>query len=298
VSIPIGSSLALRWIVNILSLQKIVLITLKRNEMSKQAVRHRRDKLVEDSPKPSPKEKFLKAADDIEVMQQAAVPKFEAKTPNQKVALSMLREGRSVVFLTGSAGVGKSMLAAYDAATRLKSKQIEKIYLIRPAVAVGKSVGLLPGDLDQKLMPYFMQTIIHLEKFMGKGYLHYCMEHDIVSMQPAEFLRGMSFENCVVVAEECQNFTKEEFEMVLTRLGNNCYLRLTGDTKQHDLKGGSGMDQTIEMLERMVKDKPHYLSESDNDAIAKEIGVVKFLPSDVVRSGLTKAFVTMYYNNQ
>lgn len=265
--------------------------------MSKQAVRHRRQKIEDEVPKPFPKEKFLHAVLETEEMQQQAVPKLEAKTYNQKVALSMFKENRSVVFLTGSAGTGKSMLAAYDAATRMKSKQIEKVFLIRPAVSVGKSVGLLPGSVEEKLTPYFAQTLVHLEKFMGKGYLRYCLDHDLLIMKPSEYLRGMSFENCVVLLEEGQNYTKEEFEMVLTRLGENCFLRLTGDCKQHDLRGVSGLEQTVDLLLQMEEDQPEYLSDDDLDEMTKNIGIVKFEPEDVVRSGLTKAFVTMYYHN-
>ena len=109
--------------------------------MSKNAVRHRRHKIEDEIPKPSPKEKFLKAVADTETMQQMAVPKLEPKTYNQKVALAMFKEGRSIMFLAGSAGCGKSLLAAHEAAQQMKIKKIEKVFLIRPAVAVGKSVG-------------------------------------------------------------------------------------------------------------------------------------------------------------
>lgn len=265
--------------------------------MSKQVVRHRRQKIEEEIPKPSPKQKFLQEQEDVETMQQQAVPKLEAKTYNQKVALSMFKDKRSVIFLSGSAGTGKSMLAAYEAANQMKSKRVERVFLIRPAVAVGKSVGMLPGTIEDKLMPYFAQTITHLEKFMGKGYLRYCLDRELVVMKPAEYLRGMSFEDCVVIVEESQNFTREEFEMVLTRLGENCTILFTGDQKQHDLRGISGLEQTISLLEKMIEDQPEYLSDEDLDELSDKIGIVKFTPEDVVRSGITRAFVHMYHNN-
>lgn len=265
--------------------------------MSKQAVRHRRQKIEEGIPKPTPKDKFMQGVEDVETMQQQAVPKLEAKTYNQKVALSMFKDKRSVMFLTGSAGTGKSMLAAYEAAMQMKSKRVEKVFLVRPAVAVGKSVGLLPGSIEDKMTPYFAQTITHLEKFMGKPYLRYCLDHDLVLMKPAEYLRGMSFEDCVVIIEESQNFTREEFEMVLTRLGDNCTLIFTGDQKQHDLRGVSGLEQTLELLEKMIEDQPEYLSDEDLDELGYKIGIVRFTPEDVVRSGITKAFVNIYHNN-
>lgn len=265
--------------------------------MSKQAVRHRKQKIEEEIPKPSTKEKFLKAVAETETMQQMAVPKLEPKTNNQKRTLAMFRENRSVMFLVGSAGTGKSMLAAHEAAQQMKQKRVDKIFLIRPAVAVGKSIGLLPGTIEDKMAPYFAQTVAHLEKFMGKGYLHYCLEHNLVEMKPAEYLRGMSLENCVVIIEESQNFNKEEFEMTLTRLGNNCTLIFTGDEKQHDLRGSSGLEQTLDLIERMIDNQPEYMGDDDLNEIEKNIGIIRFQPEDVVRSGITKAFVHMYHNN-
>jgi phosphate starvation-inducible PhoH-like protein len=246
--------------------------------------------------RPQTKAKFLEVAHEVEV-QQATTPRFEAKNPNQKLALSMLKEGRSVIFLAGSAGVGKSMIAAYHAATQLKAKKIEKVYLVRPAVSVGKSIGLLPGTISEKMTPFFAQTLAHLAKFMGSGYLKYCLEKEIVVMLPAEYMRGMSLEGCICISEESQNFTKDEFEMVLTRMGQGAQIIFTGDQKQHDLRGLSGIEETLDLLDRMKQEQPRYLLDEDLEEINSNIGVVRFTPDDVVRSGLTRALVKMYYNN-
>lgn len=223
--------------------------------------------------------------------------KLEPKNNNQRTALRLLDEGLPVVFLTGSAGTGKSMLAAYRAANLLRSETIKKLYLVRPAVSVGKSVGLLPGDIKEKLAPYFAQTMAHLGKFLGVDYVNGCLERGAIEMKPVEYLRGMSFENCMVIAEEVQNFTKEEMEMMLTRLGENCTIVFTGDTKQHDLKGESGLDQTINLLNKILQGHPEYMTHEDMDELDAGIGIVKFTPEDVVRSGLTRAFVKLYYHN-
>lgn len=265
--------------------------------MSKQAVRHRRTKVELDVVKPQAKEKFIKEALEIEQQQQSAVPRLEAKNANQKLALAMMREGRSVIFLAGSAGVGKSLLAAYHAATQLKAKKIEKIYLVRPAVSVGKSIGLLPGTIQEKMQPFMAQTLTHLAKFMGNGFLKYCLEHETVQMQPAEYLRGMSLENCVCIVEESQNFTKEEFEMTLTRVGEGASIIFTGDYKQHDLKGRSGLEETLELFGKMMEEEPEYLLDEDLSEMSRNIGIVRFTPDDVVRSGLTRALVKVYYHN-
>lgn len=265
--------------------------------MSKTARTTRRTKVELSLVKPQTKEKFLKDAFEIEAQEQAPIPRLEAKNQNQKLALAMFRSGKSVVFLAGSAGVGKSMLAAYHAATQLKAKKIEKIYLVRPAVAVGKSIGLLPGTISEKMKPYFAQTLTHLAKFMGSGHLKYCLEKEVIEMFPSEYMRGMSFENCIVISEESQNYTFDEFEMILSRMGENSQILLTGDQKQHDLRGISGMEETIALIERMIEEQPKYLSDEDLEQLSEKIGIVRFTPEDVVRSGLTRALVKVYYNN-
>lgn len=223
--------------------------------------------------------------------------RLEPKNDNQKKALYYLNSSTPIVFLTGSAGTGKSMLAAFRGANLLKAKKVKKVYLVRPAVSVGKSVGLLPGEIEDKLAPYFAQTLAHLTKFMGEGAMTYCLNHKVIEMKPVEYLRGMSFEDCLVIAEEVQNFTTEEMEMMLTRLGENCQIVFTGDTKQHDLKGVSGLASTVKLLDRMVDTKPDYMADEDMDELEQGIGIVRFQPEDVVRSGLTRALVKMYYNN-
>jgi phosphate starvation-inducible PhoH-like protein len=261
--------------------------------VSKNAVRNRKKE------EPSPKEQFLKLVQEQESYEKPqATPKFEAANSNQKTALAYLNAGKEVVFLVGSAGTGKSMLATYRAACLLKQKKVNKVYLVRPAVSVGKSVGMLPGDIKEKLAPYFMQTMAHLKNFLGNGYMNYALDKGMVEMLPVEYLRGVSFEDCLVIAEEVQNFSSEEMEMMLTRLGKNCQIIFTGDQKQHDLKGVSGLEKTIALLDRILSTQPAYMSHEELDTLDDGVGIVKFTPNDVVRSGITKAFVKVFYNNE
>lgn len=264
--------------------------------MSKNAARLRRKEAPVE--KPSAKERVLQIGKEEEEYKHVqALPKFDAANPNQKLALSLLKSGKPVIFLTGSAGTGKSMLAAYHAACQLKQKKIDKLYLVRPAVVVGKSIGMLPGDIEEKLLPYFAQTLTHLEKFLGHGFMTYCLEKGVIEMKPVEYLRGVSFEHCTVICEELQNFTSSEMEMLLTRLGGGATIIMTGDEKQHDLKGVSGLEETVKLLNKMSQTQPAYLDREDIDNLNDGIGIVRFTPDDVVRSGLAKAFVKMYYHN-
>jgi phosphate starvation-inducible PhoH-like protein len=216
------------------------------------------------------------------------------KNENQRKALALLDAGTPIVLLTGSAGTGKSMLAAHRAAAQLRAKAVDKVVLMRPAVLMGDTIGLLPGDIEEKMASYFRQTLIHLRKFLGPG--NY-FENKKIEMLPSEYARGNSFENCVVIAEEAQNYTASEFETMFTRLGDGCQMIFTGDTKQHDLHGQSGMKATMALIERMRNTQPDYLNDEDMDHIDNDIGVVEFKPQDVVRHGLTRALVKMYYNN-
>jgi phosphate starvation-inducible PhoH-like protein len=243
------------------------------------------------------KEKFVPELTEENGQQYVlSMPRFEAKNTNQKLALSFLNEGRHVVFLTGSAGSGKSMIAAYHAAKLLKSKRIEKVYLVRPAVAVGKSLGMLPGDLTLKLQPFFAQIISHLTTFLGAGAVQYMLEKNVIEMQAVEYMRGMSFQDCCVIFEEAQNFTADEMELCLTRMGENCSYIFTADQKQHDLKGISGVTTTLRMFQHALETAPDYLDDSDLGELESGIGIVQFMPADVLRSGITRSFVKLYYN--
>ena len=264
--------------------------------MSKNAVRNRRNKVELELVKPATKEKFLKDALVIEAQQQAPVPKFVPATQNQKKAVALLRGGTKVLFLQGSSGTGKSMLAAWWASCLMKEKKIEKIYLVRPSVATGKTAGYLPGTEHEKLLPFFAQTLTHLATFMGQGYLNYCVEKELIELKSGEYLRGRSFQDCVVLVEEAQNFTHSDMEMVLTRMGNESTLILTGDTKQNDLRGASGLGTTIDLINKMIYEQPDYMADEDLASLENLVGSVEFLPEDCVRSGLTRAFVKMYYN--
>jgi phosphate starvation-inducible PhoH-like protein len=127
--------------------------------------------------------------------------------------------------------------------------------------------------------------------------MRYALEKGQIEMFPVEYARGNSFEDCLVIAEEAQNFTAEEFELMFTRLGDNCQMIFTGDTKQHDLKGDSGLKTTLDLIRKMMEYQPFYLDDDDYDEFTDGFGIVEFKPEDVVRHGLTKALVKMYHHN-
>ncbi len=241
--------------------------------------------------KPHIKEKFI---DDI-VPKPSSGLKIEPRGANQIRMLGALRAGKQVVYGIGVAGSGKSLLAAYYAAELLRAKRINKIFLIRPNVHCGKSVGMLKGSLSEKLTPFFLQTIAHLEKFLGKGYTNYCMEKEVIEMCAVEYCRGTSFEDCFVICEEAQGFTVDDFEMMLTRIGKNAQMCFTGDERQVDLKDTTGLSKTIEMFERVKKERPDYLDTDDMNEFITNLSITRFTFDDVQRSPMVKALTKLYY---
>lgn len=240
----------------------------------------------------TPKEKFVSAE---------GIPAMSVKTTltprgdNQKKLLAFLREGRKIVWACGTAGTGKSMIAAYHAAELLRAKKIEKVFLVRPNIHCGKTVGMLKGSLVDKLAPLLAQTVTHLEKFLGKTFTTYCLEKGIIEMCAVEYLRGTSFENCLVICEESQGLTEDEFEMMMTRVGENAQLCFTGDQRQVDLKETTGLAKTLAYIEKVKKERPEYLDTEDMNEFLTNMGVVTFTFSDVQRSKMVKALTKMYF---
>lgn len=263
--------------------------------MSKNAVRNRRNKVELELVKPQTKEKFLKEALVIEAQQQAPVPKFTAATVNQKKQLQYLQEGRSAVWAIGAPGSGKSMVAAYHAACLLKQKKIEKILLIRPVVYVGNSIGMLSGSAEEKLAVWFKQTVAHLEKFLGKGFTHYCLDKGVIEYQAVEHLRGHSFEDVYVICEESQGLTFQEYEMLLTRVGKGGQVCFTGDERQSAAKDNSGLTKLMNLLESVIDTQPDYLNNDDLDTLDNDMGIVRYTIEDIQRSGFVKTMSKIYY---
>lgn len=256
--------------------------------MSSNAKRLTRKAKVQNDIPPVYKEKFN---------QQENRAKFVPQTKKQELQLKYLQEGRAAVFAIGAAGTGKSITAAYHAAQQFLSHKVDKIVLIRANVSVGKSLGMLPGTLEDKLGVFFTQTIEHLKKFMGKGKVETELRNKTIFYQSVEHLRGHSLEDAFVLIEEAQNLTAEELEMILSRIGDNSQFCFTGDQKQTDLKSNSGMMRTIELIQKTVEEEPDFMENEDLDVLESNIGVVNYTMDDVVRSGLCKAFVKMYHHN-
>lgn len=183
-----------------------------------------------------------------------------------------------VVFGVGSAGTGKTYVAASYAASELFHRRIEKIILTRPNVETGRGLGFLPGTLEEKYEPYLEPFHDVFTRSLGKGFYEYAIKSKTIEPRPLGFMRGATFDNCVVLADEMQNATKTELKMMLSRIGRNCKMIISGDTDQCDISD-SGLQDAVDRLEHI-----------------QGIEVVRFLDSDIVRSRMCKQIILAYKN--
>jgi phosphate starvation-inducible PhoH-like protein len=144
-------------------------------------------------------------------------------------------KSHDVVICVGPAGTGKTFLAVGWAVTLLRTGQVKKIVLVRPAVEAGERLGFLPGDLVQKINPYLRPLFDSLNDIMDPDQVRRYMENDIIEIVPLAYMRGRTLNNACIILDEGQNATTAQMKMFLTRMGNNSKIVVTGDMTQVDL---------------------------------------------------------------
>jgi phosphate starvation-inducible protein PhoH and related proteins len=203
---------------------------------------------------------------------------IKPKTATQIEYAKKIKEN-DIVFAIGPAGTGKTYLAVAFAISELKSKQINKIVLSRPAVEAGESLGFLPGDLSEKIDPYLKPLYDALEDMIPLEKLKSYIEKKVIEIVPLAYMRGRTLNNSFVILDEAQNATNIQMKMFLTRLGPNSKAIITGDITQIDLQGKehSGLVQ----IQNILKNIP-------------DIEFVYFNKNDVVRHKLVKNIIDAY----
>jgi phosphate starvation-inducible PhoH-like protein len=185
-------------------------------------------------------------------------------------------KSNDIIFGIGSAGTGKTFIAATYAAEQLFYKKIDKIILTRPNIETGRGLGFLPGTLEEKYAPYLLPFDAIFSHALGRGFYEYALKSKTIEPTPLGFLRGTTFEDCIVLVDEAQNCTREEMKMLLSRIGRNCKMIFSGDTEQADIPN-SGLDDACDRLENI-----------------KGVEVIEFLDEDIVRSKICKQIIMAY----
>ena len=197
------------------------------------------------------------------------------KSPTQREFIQSVKKS-DIVLAIGPAGTGKTYLAVALAVEGLLKRLFKKIILVRPAVEAGEKLGFLPGDIAEKINPYFMPLYDSLDDVMESEKIKELVENGIIEIAPLAYMRGRTLNDSFVILDEAQNSTKEQMKMFLTRLGFNSKMVITGDVTQIDLDHSkdSGLIQVQTLLKKI-----------------NEIKFVNFSEKDVVRHDLVKQII-------
>ena len=158
------------------------------------------------------------------------------KSLNQEDYISLLTDdSKSIVFATGPAGTGKTMLAVLAGIKAYKEGEVKKIVMTRPAVGVDdERHGFLPGDINAKMEPWTRPLFDVFAEYYSPKEVARMIDEQIIEIAPLAFMRGRTFKDSWIVADEMQNATPGQMKMLLTRLGENSKIVVTGDTRQAD----------------------------------------------------------------
>lgn len=192
----------------------------------------------------------LDAMIDVRLLGSATRKPIRPRTQTQFDYLRALRE-HHVVFGIGPAGTGKTYLAMAHALQQLRDREIDRIILTRPAVEAGEALGFLPGDLEEKVLPYLRPLYDALYEMLEPGESQKYVEKGLIEIAPLAYMRGRTLNRACIILDEAQNTSREQMLMFLTRLGNESACVITGDPSQIDLRpaGKSGLLEAMRVLQ-------------------------------------------------
>jgi phosphate starvation-inducible PhoH-like protein len=223
-------------------------------------------------------EKNNKSKENIEYIIKTPKRSVIPRSERQKKYVRALKES-DIIISAGPAGTGKTYLAVAVALTMLLDKKIDRIILSRPAVEAGERLGFLPGDIREKVDPYLRPLYDSLYDLLDFEKIQKRIEIGDIEIAPIAFMRGRTLKNSFAILDEAQNATDIQIKMFLTRIGENSKIVINGDPSQIDLpnKSLSGLNRSKKLLGHL-----------------KEISVVDFDHSDVVRHPLVSKIVKAY----
>tara|TARA_E500000081_G_scaffold143605_1_gene163529 strand:+ start:506 stop:1222 length:717 start_codon:yes stop_codon:yes gene_type:complete len=204
-------------------------------------------------------------------------------TERQKCFLSIaFKEKTKIMFIAGPAGSTKTYMAVYSALRLLSAfEELDLMYVRTVIESAEKGLGALPGDIDEKFNPYMAPLEDKLFEMLPKNNTtkKELLENGRVSAMPINYLRGSSWRDKVVIADEAQNFTYKELTTLITRIGDNCKLFICGDFMQSDINGKSGFAPMFDLF---------------NDKESEEEGIYsfKFGKEDILRSSILKYIIS------
>ena len=219
---------------------------------------------------------------------------YKPKTPNQEKYVNYLSNNSiKLLFAFGPAGTGKTMLACNHAIKELKDGNIEKIIITRPLVPVEEEeIGFLPGNINKKMDPWMTPIFDIFYEFYARKDIESMIYNNIIEVSPLAFMRGRTFKNSFVIADEMQNSSPNQMLMLTTRLGENSKMVVTGDLKQSDRGMNSGLYDFI----NKYKSYNNYLTSNDQNT-NYGVNMIELTNEDIERSKIVSKILDIYNLN-
>ena len=193
---------------------------------------------------------------DINVHQKKSQVNILPRNKNQEAyVLSLLDLKKDIVFGVGPAGTGKTLLAVQVAVKLFKEGAIDKIIVTRPAVSVDEDLGFLPGTLEEKMAPWTRPIFDVLREYFVAREIEGMIQEGIIEIAPLAYMRGRTFKRSFILADEMQNATPNQMKMLLTRLGEESMMAVTGDLAQADRIQDNGLIDFTKLLEARGSDR-------------------------------------------
>ena len=214
----------------------------------------------------------------VEIISRATQVNIVPRNFKQDDLLASLTDpDKNIVFTTGPAGTGKTLISTLYAIREFRAGRVDKIIITRPAVSVDEQHGFLPGTLVEKMAPWTRPIFDIFDQFYHPKEMEYLVENNKIEVAPLAYMRGRTFKDAIILADEMQNATPEQMKMLLTRIGDNSKLIVTGDLNQHD-RGYSdnGLKDFLERI-REVKSERISLVEFDHTQIERHPAVAEVL---------------------
>jgi len=210
---------------------------------------------------------------------------YTPKTVNQNTYHRYLNDDSCKIIIgVGPAGTGKTLFACQKAITQLKSEEISKIIITRPVVTVEEEIGFLPGNILKKMDPWTKPIFDIFLEYVSKTELDLLLYSNKIEICPLAFMRGRTFKNSFIIADEMQNSSPNQMKMLTTRLGVNSRMVITGDLHQTDIQKENGLNDLIVKINI-------YTNNNNNTNL---ISIIDFNNVDIERSDIAKKVIEIY----
>jgi phosphate starvation-inducible PhoH-like protein len=211
---------------------------------------------------------------------------YNPKSKNQNKYVDYLNDDKvNLIIAVGPAGTGKTLFACLKAISQLKNGEIRKLVVTRPVVTVEEDIGFLPGNIVKKMDPWTRPIFDLFLEFFSKTEIDNFIYNNIIEISPLAFMRGRTFKNSFIIADEMQNSSPNQMKMLTTRIGVNSKMIITGDLNQSDIPNNNGLGDLIEKITKY---------NNRNNNTLNSIRIITFEKNDIERSDIVKDIINIY----